>query len=225
MKSLAYTLSQILDELPFGEGPKFEITINENFRDSLTDSLSLYASARTEALQALYKAKELIPDRPASDEADFEEVAASCGYFSFSLQDFAEEMQIFLETLDDLKSESESRNNRSWNWLKFWRVWNKEGMFFNSKFLHQLTRGAVHPDPERESLIDHNRDAGVPKHIPDIVMTRRDIGISSANESKRQSVYTRILKVVRFLRRDDSKFAFEISVKLLTQGQFDSRSK
>lgn len=123
MKSLAYTLQQILDELPFGEGPKFEITINENFKDSLTDSLTLYSGARTEALKELYKTKELIPDRPAGDEANFEEVAASCGYFSFSLQDFAEEMQTYLEILEDLKTVSEGRNKRSWNWLAFWRNW------------------------------------------------------------------------------------------------------
>jgi hypothetical protein len=127
MKSLTYTLSQILEELPFGEGPKFKITINENFRISLTESLSLYADARTDALKELYKSKELIPDRPENVEADFEEVAASCGYFSFSLQDFAEEMQTYLEILDDLKSAREPPKRRSWNWLKFWRNWKTEG--------------------------------------------------------------------------------------------------
>ena len=39
MKSLAYTLSQILQELPFGDGPDHCITINEQFKASLTDSL------------------------------------------------------------------------------------------------------------------------------------------------------------------------------------------
>lgn len=39
MKSLAYTLSQILKELPFSDGPEYAITINENFKDSLTEAL------------------------------------------------------------------------------------------------------------------------------------------------------------------------------------------
>lgn len=39
MKSLAYTLSQILEELPFGDGPRYAITINEHFKTSLTDAL------------------------------------------------------------------------------------------------------------------------------------------------------------------------------------------
>jgi hypothetical protein len=39
MKSLAYTLSQILEELPFGPGPNYEIMINDHFKSSLTDAL------------------------------------------------------------------------------------------------------------------------------------------------------------------------------------------
>lgn len=39
MKSLVFTLSQILQELPFGEGPKYEIKINEHFKTSLTEAL------------------------------------------------------------------------------------------------------------------------------------------------------------------------------------------
>lgn len=39
MKSLAYTLGKILDELPFGPAPDYSITINEHFMTSLTDAL------------------------------------------------------------------------------------------------------------------------------------------------------------------------------------------
>lgn len=55
-------------------------------------------------------------------QADFEEVAASCGYFSFSLLDFANEMREYLEILDDLKLEVEERpDGKTWSWLKVWR--------------------------------------------------------------------------------------------------------
>lgn len=70
----------------------------------------------------LYRAKDLNKERPLEVEADFEEVAASCGHFSFSLQDFAYETQVYLDILDDMKKEIEERpNGRSWNWLKIWR--------------------------------------------------------------------------------------------------------
>jgi hypothetical protein len=121
MKSLAYTLTQILRELPFGDGPEFKIAVHEHFGASLTDALKLYSGARAEALMELYKSKDLRNENPESVEADFEEVAASCGHFSFSLQDFAEEMQTYLEVLEELKDEIEKPNRRSWSWLKFWQ--------------------------------------------------------------------------------------------------------
>ena len=112
----------MLEELPYGPAPNFEIAVNSNFRSSLVKAIDLYNKSRKEALTLLYKSKELSALRPMEIEADFEEVAASCGHFSFSLQDFAEEMRSYLEILDDLKLESDERpRGRSWNWLKIWR--------------------------------------------------------------------------------------------------------
>lgn len=39
MKSLAYSLTEILRELPFGDGPGYKIAINEHFVSSLTEAL------------------------------------------------------------------------------------------------------------------------------------------------------------------------------------------
>ena len=122
MKSLAFTLREILEELPYGPAPDFKIAVNTNFRSSLTEAIQLFSKSRKEALELLYKNKELNAQRPVEIEADFEEVAASCGHFSFSLQDFAEEMRRYLDILDDLKLEVDERpDGRSWRWLKFWQ--------------------------------------------------------------------------------------------------------
>lgn len=119
-------MKQILDELPYGPAPRFKIAVNSQFRSSLSEAIELYSDARTEALSVLYKTKDLTALRPESVEADFEEVAASCGHFSFSLQDFAEEMKTYLDILDELKIETESPFwKRSWKWTKFWRKENK----------------------------------------------------------------------------------------------------
>ena len=110
----------ILDELPFAKDGS--IAVNAHFRFSLDESIELYTDSRQRALQLLYKNKELNKVRPFEVEADFEEVAASCGYFSFSLLDLADEMKAYLEILDDLKLEIEERPvGRTWSWLKFWR--------------------------------------------------------------------------------------------------------
>ena len=84
--------------------------INEHFRHSLIDAISLFVDARKEALHAVYKHR--IPQRTSSVEvaADFEEVAASCGHFSSSLQDFAEDMVTFVDILEELK---ETRDRKS----------------------------------------------------------------------------------------------------------------
>ena len=119
---MAYTSKQILDELPYGPAPEFKIAVNTRFHTSLVRAIRLYSDARTEALALLYGKKDSSLARPVEMEADFEEVAASCGHFSFSLQDFAEEMRVYLDILDDLKVETERLpRQRSWNWLKFWR--------------------------------------------------------------------------------------------------------
>ena len=96
--------------------------MNAHFRNSLEDAIDLYTRSREEALGLLYKNHDLTKNRSMELEADVEEVAASCGYFSFSLLDFANEMKVYLEILDDLKLEVEERpGGKSWNWLKFWR--------------------------------------------------------------------------------------------------------
>lgn len=138
----------MLDELPFGPGPDYEMAINEHFRHSLIDATALFVNARKEALSAVYLNK--MPDKTGSVEvaADFEEVAASCGYFSSSLQDFAEDMVTFLDMLEQLKENAKRYpRKRTWQWMKFWRRWSwfrktfpsdDEGMS-TSSFYHYTT--------------------------------------------------------------------------------------
>ena len=78
----------------------------------------MFTTARKEALGLVYKNK--LPTKTGSLEvvADFEEVAASCGYFSSSLQDFAEDMITYLDILEELKEDiNRSPRKRTWKWL------------------------------------------------------------------------------------------------------------
>ncbi|KAF3480307.1 uncharacterized protein GIQ15_05654 [Arthroderma uncinatum] len=123
MNSLAYTLREILRELPYGPAPDFKVTVNSKFRTSLDRALELYRSSRNDALTLIYNQKDLIMTggKPLGVEADLEEVAASCGHFSFSLQEFGEQLKEFLGILDKLQLEAEERpNGRSWRWLIPW---------------------------------------------------------------------------------------------------------
>ena len=111
---------KILDELPFDSNNRF--TADPHFMPSLDAAIAMYSDSRRNALDTLYKSKDFTQTKSMEMQADFEEVAASCGHFSFSLLDFANEIKVYLEILDDLKLEVEERpDGRTWSWLKFWR--------------------------------------------------------------------------------------------------------
>jgi hypothetical protein len=121
MKSLAFTLKEILNDLPFTPGSKHEVAFNENFRHSLEDAKNMFITARKEALDRLYQSRVLTKSRSPAAAADYEEVAASCGHFSSCLQDFSEDTIGYLDTLAQLKAVVEaSPRQRSWNWLWTW---------------------------------------------------------------------------------------------------------
>jgi len=124
-KALAYTLKQILDELQSDKNGT--ITVNDQFSASLRDAIDLYRDSRKHALGKLYQSRALNGPRPLDILADLEEVAASCGHFSFSLLDFAEECLLYLDALEELRDEIQrSPKHRSWRWLMFWRIQNED---------------------------------------------------------------------------------------------------
>jgi hypothetical protein len=220
MKSLAYTLSEILREPPFGTAPDYELTINEQFRHSLSDALGLFNTARANALQELYVQLELDKSRAEKLRADFEEVAASCGHFSFSLQTFGEEMQKYLDVLDDLNDAIEN-SSRSWNWLMWWKPKNRR----------RLASLPFNAD-EQESLIKPIKKTAMLRGIPDSMVERRDTYSWQAEPTVNTMVAKfsqKLLKMLRKLARDESKFAFPLStcaVLILTGlGKFASVSK
>ncbi|KAK3378577.1 Fusaric acid resistance protein-like-domain-containing protein [Podospora didyma] len=205
MKSLAFTLSEVLRDPPFGCAPDYEITINDNFRQSLTDALGLFNDARANALRELYKTLELNRTRSEAIQADFEEVAAACGHFSFSLQAFGEEMQKYLDVLDDLKHTSDHRN-RTWHWLKWWRRGQQHGRKIPT---------LPYDSDERESLIKPIKKSAMPKGIPDTMVARRDTYNWEAAEQKSKVVATvsqRLLRVLRKLARDDIRFGLKVGI-------------
>lgn len=201
MKSLAYTLSEVLRDPPFGAAPDYEITINDHFRQSLTDALGLFNDARAHALQELYKTLELERTRSESVQADFEEVAAACGHFSFSLQTFGEEMQKYLDVLDDLKFVSQHKR-RSWQWLMWWRSEHRR---------RYKTAALPYDNEERAPLVKPIKKTAMPKGIADTMIKRRDTYAWDAAppETSKSKVVAkmsqRLLQLLRKLARDDSE--------------------
>lgn len=198
MKSLAYTLREVLDELPFGPAPQYAMAINEHFRHSLVDANELFTNARREALALVYHNK--VPSKTGSVEvaADFEEVAASCGYFSSSLEDFAEDMVTFLDVLEELKEyRIRSPRQRTWSWLKFWRKWG-----WSKK---------KNEDSERSSLLDESAEHGLSHEIHNPIYREGTRGDPEKTVSEQPLSY-RIWIALRIFRRDDIKYAAKVGI-------------
>lgn len=197
MKSLAFTLSELLRDPPFGEAPNFDITINDTFRQSLLDALSLFNENRAKALEELYRSIELGRPRSEKIKADFEEVAAACGHFSFSLQSFGEEMSKYLDVLDDLKYATEHKR-RSWQFLALWK----------QIHLRQIQAPLLPFEVEREPTVRPIRKSQMPRGIPDQMIQRRDTFSWEAQPGSSDVVKklsTMMLTFLRFLTKDDSK--------------------
>ncbi|KAI1465975.1 Fusaric acid resistance protein-like-domain-containing protein [Daldinia caldariorum] len=206
MKSLVHTMAEMLREPLFG-APGAPININEQFKQSLADAISLYNQARGNALEEIYKTIELGRTRSESIQADFEEVAAACGHFSFSLLSFADEMQIYLDTVDDLRHVSE-HSKRTWDWMKFWKHIN---------FRRQTTKG----DPERQSFLQpvkRLRQSKLPQGIPDSLKRRGTFSWDAAPQGEGirdlfiRTISRNLWRFFRFLGRSDIRFGIKVGI-------------
>jgi hypothetical protein len=208
MKSLAYTLSEILREPAFGSAPDYEVTVNENFRQSLTDALSLFNIARANALQELYTHMELGRNKTAKIQADFEEVAAACGHFSFSLQTFGEEMQKYLDVLEDLKHANLNKK-RTWRWLMWWK--DDRGR----RGLLPFSRLPFEPEESESLIIRPIKKTAIPQGIPNSLIERRDTYAWQATPTVNRvvaSLSQKLLKMLRKLARDDIRFGLKVGI-------------
>lgn len=115
MKNYTNTLVTTLDGIPFKTGPKSDylpVTIRA------TES---YSDAREKAIADLYKKTAVSRESREFQAAASEEAAtASCGNFSYLLEEFGNELTNFLRILDQYKEVS-LNSPRSFEWLKFWK--------------------------------------------------------------------------------------------------------
>ncbi len=102
-------------------------------------------------------------------------------------------MQVYLSILEELKEAMEKPNQRSWEWMKFWK---------------RPTKKSKTPceDPEREGLIDQPQETEVPKNLPEIVLDKRraEQRTPEAQSRRNQGFYFWLLGIIRFFGRDDS---------------------
>ncbi|KAF8475692.1 Fusaric acid resistance protein-like-domain-containing protein [Kalaharituber pfeilii] len=191
MKSLVYTLKTMLDNLPSSHGPDLTIAVNSKFRESLEKATKLYSEVRGKAIDTLYNRLRVISgcrDQKVEWAADIEEIAGCCGYFSYCLQEFSQEMIIFLDILEQME-DYQNHPTRSWNWLKFWRRFE-----LGNKAERQGSQASIPPGRLPDML-----------KLPDATKT-----IPNVARDKPTPFSYRIWKALRVFRRDDVKFGIKV---------------
>lgn len=192
-QALSVGLCRALREPHFVLRPSSEAVDNGHFTHGLSDSLSAFNIARYKALQEIYEHPMLRDSSSPQLQAELEQVAAACGHFTFSLQSLSEEIQKYLDLIDDLKY-LEQHGKRSWRWLWSWAKGGASALRLDSL--------------EEEGLIKPIKKSAVPRGIPDSMVQQRDTyswrtapGASRLVAMASQSV----LKFFRKMARDDSK--------------------
>lgn len=200
MQELTDVLTLVLQEPVFGGPPDYEIRINENLRQALTLSLAAFTTSRVEALQHVYDlASRHANTHGFGSNLALEEMAAACGHFSFSLQSFGEEMQKYLDMLEDLRYVTD-HSKRSWRWLLWWRT--------EMHRSYSMSAPPFEPS-ESERLIKPIKKSSVPHGIPESMLERRDMYSWEAAPDENKwlaRVSQMALRTVRKVARDDSKF-------------------
>ncbi|PCH02750.1 Brefeldin A-sensitivity protein 4 [Penicillium occitanis (nom. inval.)] len=194
MQSFAFTLKEILEDIPFGPGPDHKVSFNTKFHSSLDRALKLYRDAREAALASVYRERDFARIESPDVEADLEEVSASCGHFSFTLMEFGEQLKDLLQILDELKLECDERpQGLTWNWLKFWRIFKSSGPESSNSEYSNLTLTNSGRPPLRKG--HSSLESG---YTDDIRL--------------RNKLTYRVWKSFSFLRRDETKYAVKVGV-------------
>ena len=200
MRSLAFTMKEILDELPYDPDDGYAITMNSRFKASMDRALDMYKTAREQALKVIYEKKQTNKSRSLQIEADWEEAAASCGHFSFSLLEVAEQISEYLIILDQLLLEiEETPTGRTWSWLRFWT---------SSKNRDRLSN----IDPDMATVVEHadNLDLHIIMPTPKETQLRKDLALRNSKSPIKQKFFRKLYRSMAFLRYDDTKFAIKV---------------
>jgi len=135
----------------------------------------------------LYQSDIITRDKDEDTAANQEEVAASCGHFSYSLEEFGREMEVFLDILKQMQA-YQDQPTKSWNWLKFWKK-NKKSTGSNEA----MTRSGYIDD--------------LPSEFPQEPPTKRRVPNVSYGDTVPFTY--RIWKGLKGLRRDSVKFSLK----------------
>ncbi|KAJ5836386.1 hypothetical protein N7447_002412 [Penicillium robsamsonii] len=195
MNLLVSTLRIIFQELSFGPAPDYKIFVDSGARPRIDEAIKTYRGDRIATLHSL-SSKEIMTSLSEENNACFEEIFASCNYYSVSLLQLAEQMQYFLLALEEMQAENDERpNNRSWAWI--WVSW------WQADHRHQRpqsaeTSTATHPHGESNDTILTG------------VMHSEHFGLQHPEQPLYSRTHSYGWRYLGFFRADEVKFALKV---------------
>lgn len=119
-KSFVVTMKEILHDELYNEKDSIEAIVRQ-YSESLSIAKELFEKHQKKAIDSLYK-QDILKRNPgkSTEKINQEEVAATCGNFSFSITQFSTELETFLTILNQLLDYDEAPI-KSLNFLKIWQ--------------------------------------------------------------------------------------------------------
>lgn len=120
MQEYYNTIKLILAEIPF-EDIHYTVSLKPSYLTAVVAATEQYGNAREKALEELYRRETFKRDRDFQSAANEEGVAASCGNFSYLLEEFGNELIQFMRIAERYDSVTMLPPQRSYGWLRFWK--------------------------------------------------------------------------------------------------------
>ncbi|GME66985.1 unnamed protein product [[Candida] boidinii] len=187
MKSFSFTMTEILKRIPFNNNKEFKI-YDEVFQynKSLKLALNLFNQNHEKAIGVLYEQDLFKREADLDTKIDQEEVAASCGNFSYMLSDVCKEVESYLDILEEYHHlQKHPSEYKSFEFLKFWK--------YTGDFL-------------REVVFNSNTESNDLQYALMKYQRRRD------EKSDKSSIGYRLWSLTKFVRRVDVQFGFRVGV-------------
>lgn len=116
MMEYSTLLQELMQALPFSTTAPYNVALETLHTEVLSTVLKKYSSSREQALYNLYKEKSFLNDTDFDSIATKEAEAASCGNFSYILEEIGNGLTEFIKDLAEYQSATKAP--RSFNWLR-----------------------------------------------------------------------------------------------------------
>lgn len=147
MRQYTTALNGVLSYLPFRD-TDHSVNLDPKYIPTISTATDVYSKQREKAIETIYN--DLGTDDLSADaQADQEGSAASCGNFSYLLEELGNELIAFMKTVDRYERELALPSPRTYSWIN---VWSWRRLFSTKKSSPPPTKfEPFAPQPPREA--------------------------------------------------------------------------